>query len=271
MAIITVSRATFSGGKALAEGVAEKLGYRCIAREALVEASKDYGVPLDKLSRALADGLGMMERFALERCHYLAFIQTELVRAVKDEGVVYHGLAGHLLLKDIPHVLRVKVMAGMEFRIHAAMERANLTRPDAIEFIRKIDAKREKWVKFLYHVNRNDISTYDLVVNLDRISMSTACDLICQNASLPEYQPNPQSQRRLDDMVLATKIRAHIAAANIINDHKIAIDANDGIVTIGGRVDNLVEAERAQKAVNHLPGVRGINSKLQVRDYAYAV
>ena len=35
MAIITVSRGTFSGGQSLAECVAEKLGYRCLPRFAL--------------------------------------------------------------------------------------------------------------------------------------------------------------------------------------------------------------------------------------------
>jgi hypothetical protein len=60
-----------------------------------------------------------------------------------------------------------------------------------------------KNMKFLYHVDRNDISTYDLVINLKKMSMSSACDLICQNASLPEYQPSPESQKRLGDLVLA--------------------------------------------------------------------
>ena len=137
MAIITISRGTFGGGKAIAESVAERLGYRCIAREALVKASRDYGVPLDELSKALTDVPGTLERFHLARFHYLAFIQAELVRQVKDENVVYHGLGGHLLLRDFPHVFRVKVIADMEFHIKAVMERTNLTRPDAIKFIQR--------------------------------------------------------------------------------------------------------------------------------------
>ena len=44
MAIITISRGTFSGGQSLAEYVAGKLGYRCLAREVLIEAARQYGV-----------------------------------------------------------------------------------------------------------------------------------------------------------------------------------------------------------------------------------
>ena len=94
----------------------------------------------------------------------------------------------------------------------AAMERTNLTRTDVIEFIQIIDEKRGKWVKFLSHVDRNDISTYDLVINLNRINMPSACDLICQNISLSDYQPGLESQKQLDDLVLATEVWAKIAA-----------------------------------------------------------
>ncbi len=36
MSIITISRGVFSGGEALAECVAVRLGYRCIDRDTLV-------------------------------------------------------------------------------------------------------------------------------------------------------------------------------------------------------------------------------------------
>ena len=43
MSIITISRGTFSGGRDLAECLAQKLGYPCISREVIVEAAERYG------------------------------------------------------------------------------------------------------------------------------------------------------------------------------------------------------------------------------------
>ena len=40
MPIITISRGSYSKGKEVAEKVARKLGYRCIARDAIIETSK---------------------------------------------------------------------------------------------------------------------------------------------------------------------------------------------------------------------------------------
>ena len=132
MAIITISRGTFSGGQILAEAVAEKLGYHCIARETLAEAAKQYGVAEEKLSKALSQKSGFLEHLTSERIHYLAYFRATLFKEVRDAKVVYHGHVGNLLLKEVPHVLRVKVIANMGFRIKAAMDRHHLSREEAL-------------------------------------------------------------------------------------------------------------------------------------------
>jgi hypothetical protein len=44
MAILTISRGSYSRGMDVAEKVAEKLGYDCIGREALLKTSMEYDV-----------------------------------------------------------------------------------------------------------------------------------------------------------------------------------------------------------------------------------
>lgn len=51
MAIITISRGSYSKGKEVAEKVAEKLGYTCISRDLLVEASRQFDIPEMRLGR----------------------------------------------------------------------------------------------------------------------------------------------------------------------------------------------------------------------------
>ena len=53
MAIVTISHAAFTGGSAIAEKVAAALGYRCINREVLIEASNRYGIPEAKFTEVL--------------------------------------------------------------------------------------------------------------------------------------------------------------------------------------------------------------------------
>ncbi|MGC9027548.1 MAG: cytidylate kinase family protein, partial [bacterium] len=53
MAIITISRGTFSGGQMLAECLAKKLGYKSISREILIEVAEKYGISENNLTRKM--------------------------------------------------------------------------------------------------------------------------------------------------------------------------------------------------------------------------
>jgi hypothetical protein len=55
MAIITISRGSYSHGKEIAEKVAKKLNYDIISREVLIEASRQFNVPEVKLLHAIKD------------------------------------------------------------------------------------------------------------------------------------------------------------------------------------------------------------------------
>jgi len=151
----------------------------------------------------------------------------------------------------------------MEFRIKGAMGRQNLNRHDAIEFIRKGEAKRAKWAKFLYHVDWHDPSLYDIVISLDRIGLPSACELVCGTAGLEEFQATPESQKRLEELVLSTEVRARIAADGSIKDDSIEIEAHEGVVIIGGSVHSLEDADRVRELVRGMPGVKDVESHLR--------
>lgn len=263
MAIITISRGTFSGGKELAECVARKLGYPCLAREVLVDAARRYDVPLEKLQHAIEDKPGILERMTLERAHYLAFIRAALAKAAKDEKLVYHGHAGHLLLRGVPHVLKVRVIAGMEYRIAAAMARKKLSRQKAIDFIKKIDENRAKWTRFLYHADILDPTLYDVIFNIERIGISQACENVALLAGREEFQPAAESRKALADLVLATEVRAQIALDGTVRDDDIEIEADDGKIVVAGRVHSLQDTERVTEIARRVAGVKEVILKAQ--------
>jgi len=265
MAIITISRGTFSGGQKLAECIAAKLGYRCISREVLVETAKEFDVSEEKLLEALTKKPWLLERLTRARDRYLAYIRATLLKEVKDENVVYHGYAGHLLLKDAPHVFRIKVIANMEFRIKNAMERNNLSREEALQYIREVDEGRARWTRFIYDVDWNDPNLYDLVVNLDQIAIESACEVVCHLSGMEGYQRSDLSRKVIADMVLASHLKALIAADSNISDRRVEVVADGGVVTVSGTVESIAEADRIRNIVRMEPGVAEIDSRLRVR------
>ena len=55
-----------------------------------------------------------------------------LLQHVLKDNVVYHGLAGHYFLQDIPHVLKVRIIADIEDRVEEEeMKRENISAAEA--------------------------------------------------------------------------------------------------------------------------------------------
>jgi cytidylate kinase len=205
MSIITISRGSYSRGVEIAEMVAEKLGYQCLARDVLIEASKEFNIPEVKLIQALEDPPSFFERFTNEKKKYIAYIQTALINNLRADNIVYHGLAGHFFVKDIPHVLKVRIIADLEYRIKFVMERDKISRDKAIDFLKKIDSSRREWGQYLYGLNLEDPTHYDIVINTENLSLEVVVDIICEMVTLKQFQTTPESQKKMDNLASSLK------------------------------------------------------------------
>ena len=178
MSAITISRGSYSYGKAIAEKVAQRLDYACVAREVLIEASKEYNIPEIKLFSAVHGTPSFLDRFTLEKEKYIAYIQAALLKYLLKDNVVYHGFGGQFFVKNIPHVLKVRINAEIEDRVNILKEREGTASKEAVRRIRGIDKQRKKWSKYLYGIDAWDSSLYDLVIQIGKIKVDDAVDII---------------------------------------------------------------------------------------------
>ena len=213
MAIITISRGSYSKGKEVAEKVAEKLGYDCISRDVLLEASERFHIPEIKLVRAVHDAPSILRRFSHDNQSYIAYIQSALTARVRKDKVVYHGLAGHLLLKGVPHVLKVRIIADLPDRVANEMAREGISEEEARTLILKDDEERRRWTQSLYGVDPWNSHLYDLVLRVHKLTVADAVDFICQAATRDAFKTTPPSQQKMDDLALACQIKAALIDA----------------------------------------------------------
>lgn len=199
MAIITISRGTLSGGRATAECLAGELGYPCVGREILQEAARKLGAPEEDLTGKLEARPSRWARLTQQRKDYLLAVQTALAEHCASGSLVYHGLAGQFLLRDLPGVLAVRLIAPLEMRVRALRDAHHrMTRKAAEEFIHDVDEDRRRWVKLMYQADVEDPSLYDLTVNLQSISLDTACEIIAAAAAQPQYEVTDDAKERLE-------------------------------------------------------------------------
>lgn len=208
MSIISISRGSYSRGSEVASKIAEILGYECISRDVLIEASEIFNIPEIKLVRAIHDAPSILERFSHGKERYVAYIRAILLRHVQKDNMVYHGLAGHFFLQGIPHALKVRIIADMEDRVREEMKRENLTAEKARYLLKKDDDERRKWSLTLYGIDTWDPSLYDLVLNIKSLRVEDAVNIILDTLKIPVFQTTETSQAILNDMVLAAQIEA---------------------------------------------------------------
>jgi cytidylate kinase len=222
MAVITISRGSYSRGKEIAEKVAAKLGYQCISRDLLLEVSKDYNIPEIKLVHAIHDAPGILKRLNRKDKKYIAFIKSALLNHLREDNVVYHGLAGHFFVKDVPHALKVRVLSDMEDRVRLEMQRKGINADEARRNIERDDKERQKWSQYLYGIDTTDPILYDLVVHIKQITVDDAVDMICDCVSKEQFKTTPESQRLLEDLALSAAI--YKALIDVEPDIKVCVD-----------------------------------------------
>jgi cytidylate kinase len=207
MSIITISRGSYTHGGKVAEKVAQKLGYECISRDLLLEISDEYNISEIKLTRAIRDAPSFLERYTFGREKYINYIRAAILGHLSKDNIVYHGFAGHFFLKDIPHVLKVRIIADMKYRIECMMNREGVSEKKAEIMVNEVDEERRRWSQKLYDIDTWDSRLYDLVINIGKITIDDAVDIIFNTVKLSPFQTTPESQKIIDGLFVEAKKR----------------------------------------------------------------
>ena len=259
MPIVTISRGSYSRGKEVAEKLARKLGYECISREILLEASEQFNIPEIRLVRAIHDAPSILERFTYGKERYVAYLRSALLKHVQKDNVVYHGLAGHFFLQGIPHVIKVRIIADLEDRVREEMRRENISAEEARRILKKDDEERRKWSIQVYGMDTWNSFLYDTVLHIKTLGVDDAVYLLQCAVALPCFQTTPESQRILDDLALA----ALVEAALVEEFPTARVTAQQGEVTVSIK-SSLVEKEEPLARIRRLAAqAAGIEVKLK--------
>ena len=259
MSVITISRGSFSGGKMLAECLSKALDCRCVDREVIVERAAAHGVSQEELRDALQKPPTILERLQHKRYLYLVLIQAALTEEIRTGHAVYHGNAGHLLLKGGPPVLRVRIIAPMEMRLKMAEERLKFSRSEAADYIARMDSDRRKWAQYLYGVDWGDPANYDIVLNLEFMEIGEACQTVATLARQKCFDFNAGCRSAMDDLVLASRVRAALALDGSTAHLEFDVEAKDGEIKVHGAVANMREVGEVQRVALGVSGVKKLD------------
>ena len=262
MPIITIYQGASGSGQELAEAVASVLGYRCVGRTELLEASRRYRIPEAKLNEIMEKGPHWWERLLQNMRPYRIALQGAFCEIAADGKIVYHGHLGHELLPGIRHVLKVLLTAPLEVRINQIQSRENLSPVEARRYIEETDKARSRRLMSMFGADWRDSSRYDLVLNLGHMNVESAKRLIVEASKLEDYQPTVSSERQFQDLSLSTRVHAVLITAQEFRGSILDVRAENGHVHVSGNLQFWVSEEQVVRAVERVPGVTKVTTDL---------
>ena len=184
--VLTLCMLPGSNGAAIAEKVAQTLGFDYFNRELIEVIAKEADVSpesLEKIERERFSGIQdfislLMDEKYLWRGVYLEHLEN-IVNAIGERGyALIVGRGGNFILERQQR-LAVRVVAPLEFRIDNIAQRRNLSREEAKKQILHRESRRAAFVKQSFKADINDPIHYDLVVNSESVGIDNAVGMIC--------------------------------------------------------------------------------------------
>jgi len=263
MAIIAMSHQMGAGGAEIGMGLAQRLGYHYVDQELLQDAVRRYGLIEEKLSHLDESKPTLFERFDAETRHYITILQTTLLEFADNDDAVLMGRGGQWLLRGIPHVLRVRVIAPFEHRVRQWIKRTAEVSGEtpnqrvAADLLRRDDSEKSGRMRYLYEVDLADPALYDLVVNSEKLRYEAVVEMIEHVVRRPEMATTDAARRIVASRALASRVQVALATHPETRRYRITVEAQDGVVTLEGTA----ALERALEVARDVPGVREVRTR----------
>lgn len=264
MSIVAISETVGSGGLEIGRTLAGALGWEFADREIITKAAESFGEGVMDVRHAIEEKPTLWDRFRQSQRRYMTYVEAIVLEMAARDRVVLVGRASTVILGDVAHALRVRVIAPEGVRAERLEREQGLTAEASRDYIRDADRDLAARVRFLYHLDWDDPLLYDVVINTDRTSVPRAVAVLRERLLDDRLAPTAASQRALRDRSLAALARAALLANPATRPRAIGVHVADDWVELSGSVETESERRTAETAVARIPGVAGVRNALVI-------
>ena len=198
MAVITISRQFGAGGITLGKMVSENFGYtfadteiiKMVAEMANVSTNfvetveKEAGGKFSKfisktVSKPLVGRILKDERGYIDEEIYLDYLVLIIAQLADDGDVVILGRGSQYILNDHPEAYHILLIDKTENRVQFMQKHYELSRSRAVQVVKNEDKRRINLYRKLQKTDYDDPNLYHLVLNMGKVSLEKASELIC--------------------------------------------------------------------------------------------
>ena len=273
MYLITFTRKMGTNGSEIATRVADELQYSLYDTESIEAAAQEMGF-LKDVKQADEKGPSLFERLFSHRAEiHLDRLNSVIYGLASRGNAVILGRGSHILLRTFKCALHIRVTASLEKRIQNLVQKG-FEREAAIRALHVSDHEREAFIKFAFGVNWDNPELYDLVLNMDNLSVGLAVDTVVHLARSEEIQARSlDAMKSLAMMGLARRAEAALLEAGFpATAHSVSV-MEPGKIRLTGIVAMGSTKVKVEEILKGVKGVESIDNQLEVTPHpdAYAL
>lgn len=204
--VYAIGREFGSGGKAVAEKLAERLGIKMYDKELLQKAARESGFceeifenhdekPTSSFLYSLVmdtysvNGYTSSPFLDMPLNHKVFLAQFETIKNIAEqEPCVIVGRCADYALAGNPECISIFIHSSMENRIKTVSQRLNLTENKAKDLIQKKDKQRASYYNYYTSKKWGDSNSYDLTLDPEKIGIDGCVDMILKYRELMNKQ-----------------------------------------------------------------------------------
>jgi cytidylate kinase len=194
--LITISREYGAGGSELGVLLGQELGWRVLDHElirqlaARLRCEEGEVVAMDEHAPSFLERLAAVAVVTApdSRVHsspwgtdpdcIAAAAREVLLEAARTLPLIVVGHGGNCLFRGRPDVLRVRVTAPFEVRVHRVAQRTGLAPARASAEVRRKDTDRQQYLQRYYRSSLNDPCEYDIQINTGVVPIEASVRMI---------------------------------------------------------------------------------------------
>ena len=172
--IITIAREYGSGGRLIAQKVAQKVGLVYYDNEVIDLAAREMGMDVDAIRKVAEQKSSSFmytmssSAFSLPLNDQVFVMQSKIIRhlANHDSCIIVNGCADYIL-EDYDDVLSIFIHAPLESRIRRVKEDYQEVHVDYKKYVTKRDKGRSNYYNYYTTKKWGHLKNFDLTINSD--------------------------------------------------------------------------------------------------------
>ena len=260
MSLITVTTSIGCGAMSVSQKVAEGLKLELYDDEQLQQEAFNMGYSTEDLKGFDEKAPGLFDRLLRRRPE----IYNELMAAViyevahRDEGIII-GHGATYFLKDFSCALHLRMHTSAQFRIRRLVDQLKISPDTALNMIKNRDNELKVFLDFLFQIDWNDFSLYDLVINVDKLGIDAAAEMIVNLAQAESIQEcSLTALESMEKLSLLKKVEAAVMKDNI-NPQELQIDVPEpGVVRLTGLINPMRTVAGVTEVIKSVTGVEKV-------------